>query len=177
MYIPESAIQFAAIIFAIRFIAGEAAFEHASRRGNVLVFRPVLGLRLMFGVGITLVLFLIAKEGISKNELIWKILLLGFAVWWFIAWPGTILVDQNSIRETRWFGLRRVEIPWTDVVFAGGDFENSSTVRSKDDRTIRHTQYHADQAGFIVALKQYYPECTYNRTGPEAKPWVPLGGP
>ena len=120
MYIPESAIQFAAIIFAIRFIAGEAAFEHASRRGNVLVFRPVLGLRLMFGVGITLVLFLIAKEGISKNELIWKILLLGFAVWWFIAWPGTILVDQNSIRETRWFGLRRVEIPWTDVVFAGG---------------------------------------------------------
>ena len=56
MHIPGSAIQIAAVIFAIRFIGGEAAFEHASRRGDVLVFRPILGLRLLFGTGITLIL-------------------------------------------------------------------------------------------------------------------------
>jgi len=173
--VPESAIRIFAVIFAIRFLSGEAIFEHASRRGNVLVFRPVLGLRLLFGGGITLILFLLSEQGMKSGELFWDVVALGMVSGLFIVWPCTILIGPSSIRETRWFGLKRTSIPWNEVSFAGGDVENSVTVRAKDDRLIRHTQYHVDRAGFIAALKQYCENCSYNYPAP--KPWVPLGAP
>ncbi len=169
-------LPIAAAIFAARFVAGEAVFEHASRRGNTLVFRPVLGLRLLFGTGIPLCLY--ATPQVVKEGTPWLAAIgLGGAVGLFLLWRGTILVDASSIRETRWFGLRRISIPWGEVQFAGDDLENSVTVRTKDDRVIQHTRYHVDRRGFIEALKQYCANCAYNDPGPKPKPWVPLGAP
>lgn len=172
MRIPGSAIEVAAVIFAVRFISGEAVFERASWREGVSVFRPVLGLRLLAGTGITVILLTISEEGVTSSTLLWDVLLLAMILGVFFIFPGTILVDQSSIRETRWFGLRRTRIPWNEVSYAGDDAENSITVRSKDDRIIRHTQYHVDRAAFIAALKQYCEKCSYNYPSP--KPWVPL---
>ena len=42
MAIPESAIQGAVVILAIRFLVVEARLERASRRGDLLVFHPIL---------------------------------------------------------------------------------------------------------------------------------------
>ena len=172
VHIPASALQIAAVIFAVRFVAGEAAFERASRRGDVGIFRPVLGLRILFGVGITLVILTAAEEGIRPSNLLSYVLLFAMMIGVFLVIPGTILVDSTSIRETRWFGLRRVEIPWSDVAYAGDDADYSVTVRSKAGQAIQHTRYHVDRRAFITALKQYCENCVYN--DPAYKPWVPL---
>ena len=166
----------AAAVFAARFIAGEALFEHASRRGDTTVFRPVLGLRILFGIGIPFLLYetpQVVRIGGLFDVMLGLIVGVGGATAAFLFWTGTILVDSSSIRETRWFGLKRTRIPWSEVQFAGNDVENTVTIRSKDDKLIKHTQYHVDRAGFIEALKQYCPACSYNQ--PTYKPWVPLG--
>ena len=170
-HIPASALEIAAVIFAVRFIGGEGLLERASRRGNIGVFHPVLGLRLLLGTGIS-VIFLTILEAGRKSPLWQNLVLVAMIVGFFMVLPGTIFVDQTSIRESRWFGLRRVEIPWSEVVFAGDDVDNAVTVRSKDDRVIRHTQYHAGRWSFIKELKENCPQCIYNN--PDCKPWVPL---
>src|SRR5438445_4911426 len=154
MRIPESAIEIGVVIFAVRFIGGEAVFERASRRGDIRVFRPVLGLRLLFGIGIALILLTMSEEGIKSSTLLSDVLALGVIIIIVVVFPGTIFVDPTSILENRWFGLKRTQIPWNEVSFAGDDAENI-TVRSKDDHIIRHTKYHVDRRGFIAALKQY----------------------
>ncbi len=161
------------MIFAIRFISGEAVFERASRRGDVLVFRPVLGLRFLFGIGITVILLTISEEGIHSSTLPWDAIAVAMIIVLFTIWPGTIIVDHTSVRETRWFALKRTRILWGDVVFAGVDVENSVTVRAKDGRTIQHTQYHVGRAAFIGAVKQNCEKCSYKYPAP--KPWVPRG--
>jgi hypothetical protein len=74
---------------------GEAVFERASRHGDALVFRPILGLRLLFGTGITLIFLTVAELGIKSSNLLGAVLVLAIAVGLFIAWPGTILVDRT----------------------------------------------------------------------------------
>lgn len=172
---PESSLEIIAIILAIRFVASEAAFERASRSGEATIFRPVLGLRLLFGVAIPGFLFgasQLLRSGQRSDAIYAVVVFIGGAIGLFFAWPGTIRVDSTSIRETRWFGLRRRQIVWSDVAYAGGDVDNSVTIRSKDDRVIQHTQYHVDRAGFTAALKEYCANCSYNFPSP--KPWVPL---
>ena len=156
MSVSESTIQIVAVIFAVRFIGGEAALEHASRRDDgAAVFRPVLGLRLGFGLGIPTFLYGASQLVNSREhgDLPYALLGLGMAIALFVLWPGTILVDKDGVRETRWFGLKRTHILWSDAAYAGGDIENSVTVRSKNDQTIQHTQYHVDRRG-LPALKQ-----------------------
>lgn len=176
---PESiqqVVETAALVFLLRFLAVEARLERASRRGEVTVFHPVLFLRLGFGFAVPTMLYATSQVIKTRD---WVIAILGFsmAVLMFLNWPGTISVDRLAIREIRWLGLKRTRIAWEDVGYAGGDFENRVTVRSKDDHVISHTAYHVDRDGFIEALKKYCPQCSYNQRadGPQPGPWVPLG--
>ncbi len=174
MNIPQSSLEIAAAIFAVRFVGGEAAFEHASRRGDVLVFRPVLGLRLLMGFAIVVIFLAILEAAPEPHEALYDGLLLSMMIGTYAAIPGTILVDQTSIRETRLFGLRRTKILWSEVSSVGPDVDNGVMVRAKDGRGIQHSRYHADRAGFIQALTMYFPDTIYNT--PNYKPWVPLSG-
>ena len=174
MNIPQSSIEVAAALFAVRFVGGEAVFEHASRRGDVLVFRPVLGVRLLLGFAIVGIPLAMLEAAPGPNDALWGGLLVAMMISIYAVIPGTILVDQTSIRETRWFGLRRKKILWSEVSSAGPDIDNAVMVRAKDGRGIQHSQYHADKAGFIQALRTYFPDTIYNT--PNYKPWVPLSG-
>lgn len=172
MNLPQSSIAIAAAIFAVRFVGGEAAFEHASRRGDLLVFRPVLGLRLLFGSAIILIPLAMLEAAPEPHDVLWSSLLVAMMIGAYAVMPGTILIDQTSIRETRWFGLRRTTILWSEVSSAGPDIDSAVMVRAKDGRGIQHSKYHADRAGFIQALRMYFPDTIYNI--PNYKPWVPL---
>jgi hypothetical protein len=174
----QQVVETAALVFLLRFLAVEARLEQASRRGEVTVFRPVLFLRLLFGFAVPTLLYGTSQIIKSRD---WLIAAISFsmAMLIFLNWPGTIFINGNEIRETRWLGLKRTRISWADVVYAGGDLENRVTVRSKDDHVISHTAYHVDRYGFIEALKRYCPQCSYNQRaeGPQPGPWVPLGSP
>jgi len=172
----QQVVETGALVFVIRFLAVEARLERASRRGELTIFRPVLFLRMGFGLAVPTMLYA-TSQVIKTGE--WLAAILGFsmAVLMFLNWPGTIFVDGNAIREIRWLGLKHNRIAWKDVVYAGGDLENRVTVRSKDDHVISHTAYHVDRDEFIEALKKYCPQCSYNQhpEGPQPGPWVPLG--
>jgi hypothetical protein len=175
MAFSDSAIRIIAVIFVIRFLVVEASYGRSSRRGQAHIFRPVVGLRLLFGVTIPGLLFgasQLVGSGDRWDSLLGLVVGIGGAATLFVMWPGTIIVDRDSIRETKWFGLRKVRIPWSDAAFAGGDIDNTVVVRSNKNCVIRHTQYHVDRVGFIDLLKQFCEHSTYNRPGP--KPWVPL---
>lgn len=175
MATSQSVVEGLALLFAMYFLAAEARFEVASRRGVVTVFHPVLFFRLGFGLAVPTLLYG-TSQLIGTRDWFFAGIDFSMAFLIFANWPGTIVVDKNMIRETRWLGLKRTRILWSDVAYAGDDIESRVTVRSKNGPCISHTAYHSDRDAFIWALMQYCPICQYNQF-PKAKPWVPLGTP
>lgn len=177
MTISESVIESVAVVLAVRFVVVEGLLERASRRGDALVFRPILIARSFLPLAIVALYggIQVARTGD------WLVASIGFgmSVFMFLNSLGTIVVDKSFVRETRWLGLKKTQIAWADVVYAGGDLEDRVTIRSRDDRVISHTAYHADRYGFIEALKKYCPQCSYNQRaeGPQPGAWTPLGSP
>ena len=62
----SSWLTLAAALFAVRFVASEALFEKSSSKNGKLIFRPVLGIRIIFNVGIPGSLFVAIR--IAQTE-------------------------------------------------------------------------------------------------------------
>jgi len=59
-------LTIAAALFVLRFVASEALFEKSSSKNGKLIFRPVLGIRIIFNVGIPGSLFVAIR--IAQTE-------------------------------------------------------------------------------------------------------------
>jgi hypothetical protein len=173
----EQVLGFIAIVLVSRFLLDARKNRKLTQNGDVTVFPPVLFFRILFGFIVPILLY---GSVVCLLEHQWLAFGAGLVLWVFMVWQwqGTLFLDKNSIREVRWLGLKRTTIPWSDVVFAGGDFDNGMTIRSKDDHVISYTLYHGDREDFIGALKQYCPLWSPEALAklPVQKPWVPLGG-
>lgn len=148
-----------AAIFAVRFVASEAFFERSSARKGKLIFPPVLGIRILFGLGIPGFLFIAAR--IAQTEDLrrsWFVLAFSLSVSILMAifMPGTLILDQSAIRERKWFGLKTNKINWSNVEYVfSSPAERSFVIGSQDGRTMTHTSYHVDRDAFRDALKRY----------------------
>ena len=120
----STGLAVAAAIFAITVIASEAAFERAARKGAQHIFRAVVGLRLLFGIGIPLSLYAASKVW-SSGDLFGACIGVAMAVAGIALWPGTIILDDHSARQEKYFGLKKISILWSEVSYAGPDREGS----------------------------------------------------
>jgi hypothetical protein len=141
-------------MFAITAIASEAMFERASRKGTPRIFRAVLGLRLLFGFCIPTALYGASRVW-AAGDIFTAGIFVAMAAGMFIFWPGTIILDENSARREKWFGLKKTKSPWSEVSYVGPDREGSITIRARDGRSIEHTKYHVDPTAYSNALKRY----------------------
>jgi hypothetical protein len=142
-------------MFAITAIASEAAFERASRKGTQRIFRAVFGLRLLFGFCIPTALYGASRMWASGN-IFTVCIFVAMAAGMFFFWPGTIVLDEHSARQEKWFGLKKTEIPWSAVSYVGPDRDGSITIRARDGRSIEHTKYHVDPSAYDTALKTHF---------------------
>ncbi len=115
---PASWLTVGAAIFAARFVASEAFFEKSSSQKGKLIFPPVLGVRIAFGLGVPGFLFIAAR--VAQTEELrhtWFILvfLLSLSILMAIFMPATFILDQSGIRERKWFGLKTKTINWSNV--------------------------------------------------------------
>ena len=173
----ETVSGFISIALVSRFLLDARKNRELTKNGDVTVFPPALFFRILFGFMVPFLLYGSVSLLLQHQ---WLVSTTGLLLWVVMVWqwPGTVYLDQNSIREVRWLGLKRTTILWSDVVFAGGDFDNAMTVGSRDNHVISYTQYHGDREDFIDALKQYCPLWSPEALAklPVQKPWVPLGG-
>ena len=147
-----------ATLFAVRFVASEAAMEKPSLREGKVVFPPVLGIRVLFGLGIPTFLYgasQVAGGDLRRDWLAFSVLT-GIALCAFILWPGTIAVDKSYIAESRWFGVRKILIPWNDVDYVYSiPAEGSVEIVHQNGLKITHSRYHVAPDAFQDLLRKY----------------------
>jgi len=156
---PASWITVGAAIFAVRFVASEAFFERSSVKRGRMIFPPVLGIRILFNLGISGGIFVASRiaqtEGVQHN---WFLILfcVSSSIACFVLMPGTITITKNSLIEAKWFGMRRISIDWFNVEYVfSSPVERLFTIVGKDGNQITHGPYHVDRDGFRDALRKY----------------------
>jgi hypothetical protein len=145
-------------IFGIRFIATEATFERSSRRGEVNIYRPVIGLRLCFSMGLPIFLIgavQIARQGNLRED--WRFLagFLALAFGMIVFWPSTIVVTRSGISASRWLGIKPVAFTWSEVEYASREPDGNIRIVAKHGGSITHTKYHVDPIGFVAEIRKY----------------------
>ena len=148
-----------ATLFILRSVASEALFEKSLSKNGELIFRPVLGIRIIFGLGIPGSLFAVVRFAQTENmRHNWLLFLFGLSIPIFaIAFtPGTITVDKLGVSEQKWFGLKKTSINWPNVAYVfSSPSERLFTIASEDGKQIKHTAYHVDREAFRESLKRY----------------------
>jgi hypothetical protein len=144
-------------ILLVRWIAFEAFAERAVRRGEEVLFRPPLGLRLLFGIAMPGLIYAAGAVALTRSsQHNWWLsgMFVGFAVLIAFEWPGDIGVSKSAIYEQKWLRLWKRAVRWEDVDYATADpTDNSVEVVSKYGFKIRHTKYHVGRSDFLAEIK------------------------
>jgi hypothetical protein len=151
-------ITVGAALFAVRFVATEAAMEKPSLREGQVVFPPVLGVRVLFGLGIPMFLYGAAQVARGDLRQNWDtfVILAFFASAAFVLWPATIAIDELQITQSKWLGLRRFSIAWANVDYVFSiPAEGSVRIVDVSGRSITHTKYHLAPEAFKDLLSKY----------------------
>lgn len=110
-----------AAILLVRWIPFEAFAERAIRRREAVLFRPPLGLRLLFGIAMPGLIYAAGAVALSRSSTRdWWLsgIFIGFAVLLAFEWPADIGVSRSAIYEQKWLGLWKRAIGWEDVDYA-----------------------------------------------------------
>jgi hypothetical protein len=146
-------------LLAIHLFALEALAEKAKRTGKITLYRAPFGLRILFIAGIVGMVYGAGTVALSKEfRRDWWVsgLLLGLAIFCAYQWPPELGVSKSGIYEQKWLGLRKKAFTWNEVASAAvASDEDSVWVVAKSGKTIKHTKYHVDRAGFIAQMKTY----------------------
>ena len=108
-------------IAAVQFALREALFERASLRPDSAIFPTIITFRL-FLAGPCMFLYgavQIAKAAESSFDYFLAVVMIGFAVMTFSLDQGAIRVSKEGVSFRRWYGLRKGDIAWKEVVSAG----------------------------------------------------------
>ena len=147
---------------AVHLLGLEALAERAKRKGEITLYRPPVGLRVLLGASTISMAYGAGAVALSDNfSRDWwvSVLLLGLAVFCASQWPADLGVAESGIFERKWFGLRKRAFPWQDVASAAlNPADDSVWVVTKSGVTIKHTKYHVDRARFTAQMKNY---CTW----------------
>jgi hypothetical protein len=140
------------VLTLLRLLYVEAKLTRAGVKGNRLIFRAGIGLRLLFGIGI--IGFTVLTLSSIGHEEVW-LLAMGAAlvVVGCFAWPATFMIGDHGVQRTLWW-RRPLMIPWNEVTGiernAGGDTE----VFGKSGQSITFTRFHADPARFVEEVRR-----------------------
>jgi len=139
---------------AVYWLANEARVERVKRRGEITLYRPALGLRVLFGLAVLTMIYGAGAVALSQNfSRDWWVcaLLLALAFFCISEWPSDLGVSSAGIYEAKWFGLRKRIFRWEEIASATADAaEDSVWIVSKSGITIKHSRYHVDRNGFIT---------------------------
>jgi hypothetical protein len=144
------------VIFVLRWVALEATFQNAKKKGVQHVFPAALSLRLLIVVAIPLFLYGSVQSLRSADDWWVSIILLGFGVGAILFFPATIKVDSENIIKEPYIGFIVASIKWEDVDYSIPDHEsNSIRVVSKSGKTIEHSKFHVDRDLFLQQVKMH----------------------
>jgi hypothetical protein len=142
-----------AAILLVRWIPFEAFAERAIRRREAVLFRPPLGLRLLFGIAMPGLIYAAGAVALSRSSTRdWWLsgIFIGFAVLLAFEWPADIGVSRSAICS----GTMEKSNPMGGRGLRYRDpTDNSVAVVSKCGLKIRHTKYHVDRADFVAEIK------------------------
>jgi len=152
---PGTLLMVFCALLILKWVALEATSELSMSDGTTTLFRPVLGLRLLFGLGLPFSLYAIANIIESHGNPKWAFVtfaLLFIAI--MLVWPPTLKLTPQGIRSTSWFGITTKGFRWSEIDYAAiRPASHSIEVVSRDGAKIVHTQYHVDASGFLELLR------------------------
>ena len=101
------------VLVAVRLLYAEARSARAEARGTELVFRPVLGFRVLAAVGVIGILFAIVLSGGQEEAWVYA-LAVGLLVLLCFGVPATIMLGGDGVRQQAWWG-RKTFISWGEI--------------------------------------------------------------
>lgn len=140
------------VLTLLRLLYMEARLTHSSAKGNLLIFRAGIGIRVLFGIGIigfsTLTLSSIGHEEVWLLAIGAALVICGC-----FAWPATVMISEQGVQRSLWW-RGALTIPWNDISGiernAGGDTQ----VFGKSGQSITFTRFHVDPARFVEEVKR-----------------------
>lgn len=145
-------------IFLVRFVAAEAAFQHAKRRALAVHFPVGLGLRVLFRLGGPLLMFVgfkMAQEAAIPFDWAMATLVALMGIGCVLAEPGEIVATPEGLVQKAVLGLRKRTIPWEGAAASAPRGLREVLVIGGDGTTITHSQYHVGQGEFLYELRQH----------------------
>jgi hypothetical protein len=146
------------VLFLVRFIADEAAFQKAKRTGSGFRFPVGIGLRIVFRLGGPFLIFagyMVQRQ--SSGNLAWMLAalsaLMGFAC--IFGEPGEIVTSPRGIKQKNYLGLKNRVISWERAAARYVPAMREVLVIGRDGIAITHSRYHVGQDQFIQELKRH----------------------
>src|SRR5689334_20822337 len=147
----SSVVGVASAFIAINWFLLESIWAKAKTRGGCKVYPPPMGLRVLFVATIPTMLYGTVASYLQNPRELWvSAILLGTAIFSAYFYPSTIPVCSKGVVSIKWFGLKRVSMPWDQVeaIYAVPE-ERSIVVQDKEQKQITHTMFNIDRGGFL----------------------------
>jgi hypothetical protein len=144
------------VLLFIHWVYLQASLGHSRRFEDRQLFQVTAAYRVISVLGVLLCCGVSLPVIIQNRWHDWWVPALASFMFLFIVFtlPGTIIVDDTCISETR-FGVRR-KINWDDVASVVYRPNTGTTVvYSSDGRTITHSRVHVDRPALHAAIVKY----------------------
>lgn len=154
----RTAIPIMVALLLVRFVANEARFQRARRKGDVLRFPPGLGLRLTLGAGGPFLLYVTYQVTVLARDTgeWWLPVMSGLiALGAVVFMPSEIHVTQQGVEERGLLGFRKKRVAWEGAAASHVPGLHQVLVIGKDGTTITHSQYHVGQDEFVTQLHRH----------------------
>lgn len=140
------------VLTLLRLLYTEARLTYASAKGDRLIFRAGIGLRLLFGVGI--IGFSALTLSSIGHEEVWLLTMgAAFVIAGCFSWPATIMICEHGVQRRLWW-RGSLTIPWSEVSGieknAGGDIQ----VFARSGQSITFSRFHIDPTRFLEEVKR-----------------------
>jgi hypothetical protein len=156
----ETAVTIAVAILLTQFVATEASYQRAKRKGEDVRFPVGIGLRLVLRAGGPFAIYIgykmLEQASSTFDQALGVVFMLFAPVFIVFVDPGEIRATHKGLLKRRLLGLRNTLIPW-DVAYARHTpaLNEVLVVSRNGHATITHSQYHVGQEEFLEVLAQH----------------------
>jgi hypothetical protein len=146
------------VTFGIRWFLTSSSLQPGKRIAGTAHFEGSLGVRLLIGLGAPTAFYgagTVALSSAVKSDWWVCLVLAGVGTAAIAIWPEEITASSTDVSQSRFFGLGKRTIRWSEVDYASENPANGNIeVAPKEGKKIVHTRLHVGHEDFLAIVRR-----------------------